>query len=163
MAAVERWMPGGLRVQVLLTGEDTGGAFCLLADEPPPGWGLPTPGTGCTTFVVMDVTLTPGGGHDFHKHPDQDEMIIIKSGRVTQWLEEDHRELGPGDVAHVPAGVRHSGGTLGDQPGRRVVVFTPAGAERIFLEAGSATPDEAPDLERLVELAAEHGWSFGEE
>ena len=41
-----------------------------------------TPGTGCTTFVVMDVTLTPGGAHAFHKHPDQDEMIIVKSGRV---------------------------------------------------------------------------------
>ena len=39
------------------------------------------PSTGCTTFVVMDVTLGPGKMHDFHKHPDQDEMIIVKSGR----------------------------------------------------------------------------------
>jgi len=41
------------------------------------------PGTGCETFVVMDVRLDPGFAHGFHKHPDQDEMIIVKSGRVT--------------------------------------------------------------------------------
>ena len=35
------WMPGGLRTEVHLRGEDTGGAFCLLADEPQPGWSLP--------------------------------------------------------------------------------------------------------------------------
>ncbi|MBM3677394.1 MAG: cupin, partial [Actinobacteria bacterium] len=37
------------------------------------------PGTGCQTFVVMDVTLAPGACHAFHDHPDQDEMIVIKS------------------------------------------------------------------------------------
>jgi quercetin dioxygenase-like cupin family protein len=140
MTAVERWMPGEVRVEVLLTGEDTGGAFCLLADEPPPGWGLPP-----------------------HRHARESETIYVVDGRFELTVDGERRELGPGDVAHVPAGVRHSGGTLGDEPGRRVVVFSPAGAERIFLEAGSATADEAPDLGRLVELAAAHGWSFGDE
>src|ERR1051325_1050146 len=63
------------------------------------------PGTGCETFVVMDVTLGPGKMHDFHKHPDQDEMIIVKSGRVVQWLEQDTRELGPGDSVYIDKNV----------------------------------------------------------
>jgi quercetin dioxygenase-like cupin family protein len=65
------------------------------------------PGTGCKTFVVMDVTLAPGKGHDFHKHPDQDEMIIVKSGRVTQWLDHDHQELGAGDSVYIDKDVVH--------------------------------------------------------
>ena len=43
--------------------------------------------TGCDTYVVMDVELAPGFAHAFHKHPDQDEMIVVKEGRVVQWLE----------------------------------------------------------------------------
>ena len=45
-------------------------------------------------------------------------------------------------------------------PGRRVLVFSPAGMERFFLEAGSAEPDGDPDLARLAQLAQEHGWRF---
>ena len=65
------------------------------------------PSTGCESFVVMDVTLGPGKMHDFHKHPDQDEMIIVKSGRVVQWLEQDSRELGPGDSVYIDKDVVH--------------------------------------------------------
>ena len=35
------WMPGGVRTEIQLHGEDTGGAFCLLLDQPPAGWSLP--------------------------------------------------------------------------------------------------------------------------
>ena len=55
----------------------------------------------------MDVELAPGFAHAFHKHPDQDEMIIVKSGRIVQWLEDAHRELGPGDSVHIDRDVVH--------------------------------------------------------
>jgi quercetin dioxygenase-like cupin family protein len=84
------------------------------------------PGTGCTTFVVMDVTLTPGGGHDFHKHPDQDEMIIVKSGRITQWLERDHRELGPGDSVYIDKDVVHGSFNESTETAELQVVLAPA-------------------------------------
>ena len=60
--------------------------FVMSSDVPTEkfDWGAPgcaarPPGTGCASFVVMDVTLDPGFFHAFHKHPDQDEMIIVKS------------------------------------------------------------------------------------
>ena len=34
-------MPGDLRVEVVLTGAETDGRFCLLVDHPQPGWALP--------------------------------------------------------------------------------------------------------------------------
>jgi quercetin dioxygenase-like cupin family protein len=65
------------------------------------------PSTGCSSFVVMDVTLVPGACHAFHTHPDQDEMIIVKSGRVVQYVEGDHAELGPGDSVYLDKNVVH--------------------------------------------------------
>ena len=54
------------------------------------GWRC-TPGTtGTKHLVVLDVSLEPGQSHDFHRHPGQEEMIIVKSGQVEQWLEDTH-------------------------------------------------------------------------
>ena len=87
------------------------------------------PSTGCTTFVVMDVMLTPGGGHDFHKHPDQDEMIIVKSGRVVQWLEQESRELGPGDSIYIDRDVVHASFNEFDETAELQVILAPAMGE----------------------------------
>ena len=35
------WMPGGVRTEIHLTGEETDGAICVLVDYPPVGWSLP--------------------------------------------------------------------------------------------------------------------------
>ena len=87
------------------------------------------PSTGCSTFVVMDVTLTPGNCHDFHKHPDQDEMIIVKSGRVVQWLEQDSRELGAGDSVYIDKDVVHGSFNDFDITAELQVILAPAMGE----------------------------------
>jgi quercetin dioxygenase-like cupin family protein len=87
------------------------------------------PSTGCTSFVVMDVTLTPGNCHDFHKHPDQDEMIIVKSGRVVQWLEQDSRELGAGDSVYIDQDVVHGSFNDFDITAELQVILAPAMGE----------------------------------
>ncbi len=85
--------------------------------------------TGCETYVVMDVSLAPGFSHAFHKHPDQDEMIIVRAGKIVQWLGEDSRELGPGDSVHIDRDVVH--GSYNDfvEPAELQVVLAPAHGE----------------------------------
>ena len=57
---------------------------------------LPTrPRTGAEHLTVIDVTLDPGKGHDFHKHPDQEEVIVVVAGEVEQWLDREKRVLTP--------------------------------------------------------------------
>ena len=89
------------------------------------GWRL-TPAKGSSQLVVMDVTLDPGGGHDFHRHPDQEEMIIVKEGRITQFLERESMELGPGDSVFVPTGTVHASFNDGLGTARLTVVLGPA-------------------------------------
>lgn len=90
------------------------------------GMRVDVPSTGCTSFVVMDVTLAPGKSHDFHKHPDQDELIIVKSGRVTQWLDAEHEELGPGDSVYIDKDVPHGSFNEFGETAELQVILAPA-------------------------------------
>ena len=87
------------------------------------------PSTGTDAFVVMDVNLAPGKHHDFHKHPDQDEMIIVKAGRIVQWLEDRHQELGPGDSVYIDRDVVHGSFNEFDELAQLQVILAPASGE----------------------------------
>ena len=52
------------------------------------GW-TSGPAQGASRLTVLDVTLEPGFGHDFHKHADQEEVIVVQAGQIEQWLEEE--------------------------------------------------------------------------
>lgn len=87
------------------------------------------PSTGCTSFVVLDVALAAGKCHDFHKHPDQDEMIVIKAGRVVQWVEDAHEELGPGDSVYIDRDVVHGSFNEFDETAELQVILAPAAGD----------------------------------
>ena len=114
------WL-GRTPVEIKLTGDDTEGAFALFEDEPPVGWALPA-----------------------HRHMNEAETIYIVDGEFEMTIGDEQSTLGPGDVAHVPAGVLHAGRLLSSEPARRVLVFSPSGIEHFFVEAGT---DEAQDLD----------------
>ena len=130
------WMPGGVRTTIQLTGEDTAGGLCLLVDEPPEGWSLPP-----------------------HRHRRETETIHVVDGRFEIDVGGEAVSAGPGDTVHVPVGVVHSGRCVSG-PGRRVVIFSPAGIEGFFLEVGADAPDAAVDLGAAVDSAVRHGWQF---
>jgi quercetin dioxygenase-like cupin family protein len=131
------WMPGGVRTEIHLTGADTGGAFCLLVDEPPAGWSLPA-----------------------HIHVDAAETIHVLEGEFEMTVAGATARLGAGQSIHIPAGVVHAGGNVGADRGRRLIVFSPAGMEEFFREAGTASPEAEADRGAALQAAARHGWRF---
>lgn len=135
--ATNVWLPGDLLVEVHLTAADTGGAFCLLVDHPRPGWSLPP-----------------------HHHANESETIYVIEGSFEVGVDGQTHSLGPGELVHVPKGVEHSGRCVGDEAGRRVLVFSPAGVENFFLEAGAQAPGEATDVSQVAELAQRYGYRF---
>jgi len=108
------------------------------------GMRVAPPGTGCKTFVAMDVTLSPGGFHDFHKHPDQDELIVVKAGRVVQWLEREHVELGVGDSVYIDKDVVHGSFNEFEQTAELQVILAPASGDGGY---------------ELVDVSAEEPWA----
>lgn len=121
-----------MEARVQVTGSDSGGAFTLLTDTAPPGWSLPA-----------------------HRHANESETIHITAGALWLDVEGEHRELRAGETAFIPSRALHGGGTLGDEPVRRVLVFSPAGMEEFFaLLARTTEPEE------MFHLAATYGWAF---
>jgi quercetin dioxygenase-like cupin family protein len=108
------------------------------------GWRTRPENTGCKTFVVMDVTLEPGFGHDFHKHPEQDELITVLAGQIEQWIEKEKSVLAAGDSVYLDKDVVHASFNVGDATARLMVVLAPSvGAEGY----------------QLVDVASEEPWA----
>ncbi len=89
------------------------------------GWLSNPPTTGAKQLTVIDVTLLPGKGHDFHKHPDQEEVIYCVAGRVEQWIDREKQILGPGNSAYIPADVVHASFNTGDAEAKVVAILGP--------------------------------------
>jgi quercetin dioxygenase-like cupin family protein len=90
------------------------------------GWRCSPDSTAATQLVVMDVSLEPGKGHDFHKHPGQEEMIIVKAGQVEQWLERERETLAAGDSVFIDADVVHASFNTGGETAHLQVVIAPS-------------------------------------
>ncbi len=67
-------------------------------------------------LVVLEVNLRPPGGHDFHKHPDQEEVIYVLEGEIEQWVDREKRILRTGDSRKVKIVQRAE--TMGNGPTR---------------------------------------------
>jgi quercetin dioxygenase-like cupin family protein len=89
------------------------------------GWRV-VPTTGSRALVVMDVTLEPGSGHDFHRHPGQEEVIIVKQGQIVQYIEQQSTLLGPGDSVYLDEGVVHASFNDGGETAHLQVVIGPS-------------------------------------
>lgn len=108
------------------------GKFVIAKDVKPEindwgklGWLANPPSTGAQQLTVIDVTLTPGKGHNFHKHPDQEEVILVVAGTVEQWVDHEKRILGPGDSAFIPADVVHASFNVGSGEAKIVAILGP--------------------------------------
>lgn len=108
------------------------GKFMLSAETPPEvldwgqlRWMSHPPSTGAGQLTVIEVNITPGQGHDFHKHPDQEEVIYCISGKVEQWLDTDKKILGPGDSVFIGADVVHASFNVGDGDARLLAILGP--------------------------------------
>ena len=90
------------------------------------GWRCRPANTGARRLVVLDVTLEPGEGHQFHRHDGQEEMIIVTQGSITQYLERDSSALHTGDSIYIDEGVVHASYNDGDETAHLQVVIGPA-------------------------------------
>ena len=105
-------------------------------------WLCNPPSTGAKDLTVIDVTLKPGKGHNFHKHPEQEEVIVIVSGQVEQWLDREKRVLGPGDSVFIPADMVHASFNVGSSEAKLAAILGPCVGEvgYVSVEMGDATP-----------------------
>lgn len=102
--------------------------------------------TDARQLMIARVEMEPGQFHGFHYHPRREEIIYVLEGRLEQWVGEDHRMLGPGDLAHIPAEHIHATFTLPDTPVRFLAILSPCQF------------DEG-EVEFMVDVAGQQPWA----
>jgi quercetin dioxygenase-like cupin family protein len=85
--------------------------------------------TGSQQITEALVTLTPGYGHDFHRHPRQEELLYVLSGAIEQWVEGEKRTLTPGDAVFVARGVVHASFNTSAEEAKFLVVLSPCAGD----------------------------------
>ncbi len=92
-------------------------------------WASRPQNTGARQLAVLDVTLTPGKGHDFHRHPDQEEVIYVLAGEIEQWLEQEKKILKKGDSVFINKGIVHASFNVGNSNAHVLAILSPCVGE----------------------------------
>ncbi|MFE0756359.1 cupin domain-containing protein [Inquilinus sp. NPDC058860] len=131
----------GIVMKRLLSGDQTAGQFCLFENR------------------SDGHTRTP-----IHVHARDDETVYVIEGELTAVIDGRPRRLTTGESVFLPRGVPHQLVNLSGNPGRYILIGTPALFDRFLEEAGhEVQPGEAvgpptpEEIERLRQAAPKFG------
>lgn len=109
---------------------------------------MPKDGSG---VFIIENTFHEKGGPAKHLHYDQEEWFYAVEGNFILEVGQDRFELSPGDSVLAPRKVPHVWAYAGEERGRILIAFMPAGKmESFFREVtkANAMPPQDPDLWR---------------
>lgn len=101
---------------------------------------------------ILEGVIPPGVGIGQHRHTREDEAFYVLSGRFRFWCGDDSFELGAGGCAVLPRHVRHRWTNISDEPGRLLIIVSPGGFERFFIEVEKRGLVPPRDAEQLAQL-----------
>ena len=132
---------------ILLSSEDTGGAYCLL-----------------------DLRVAPGKGVPRHTHTCEDEALFVLSGELEVVVGNNTFVLKSGETLLAPRNIPHALRNSGKVENHYLIVFSPAGFEDFLMATSVPAPGDAVApieppavaVRNVFELAADYGIRFGD-
>jgi quercetin dioxygenase-like cupin family protein len=113
--------------------------------------GVDTTGRG---LGLVEAEVPPGNGPPMHTHAHEDEGFYILSGQLEVAADDEVVDATAGTFIWLPKGVPHRFHNPTDEISRMLLLFSPAGFERLFLEVGQPvtgdTPPPPPDEETFA-------------
>jgi mannose-6-phosphate isomerase-like protein (cupin superfamily) len=138
--------PIGGRMVLKASDQETGGAYSLHENTLPP--------------------RSPGPRPHIHHH--HDEAFYVLEGELTMRMGTRTITAPAGSFVVVPRGVVHQPSNSGIQPTRVLLIFSPAGMERFFIEAAErriplqAVSTDLAVLEAVTDFARKYSFEFAE-
>jgi quercetin dioxygenase-like cupin family protein len=117
-----------------ITAEDTKGEYCVFDEVTPAGMGVPP-----------------------HRHRDEDEVAMVRTGTFEVFLNGTVSQVGPGAVLNLARGSLHGFRCIGPEPGHTTWIVTPGLNFQTFIREVASFPPGPPDFVRLDALHARHG------
>ena len=116
------------------------------------------------SFMVLEATVPPQAGPPPHIHHHEEEAYYLLEGELEFLAGEQTFKARAGSFVYIPKGTLHSFKNVGKEPARMVTLFTPAGMEGFFFEAGrpavkgeTAPPPGPEDIEKSIAAAPKYG------
>jgi quercetin dioxygenase-like cupin family protein len=137
MNAVKTFKVFGEPVEVLVSGEMTGGQSATIIQTSPPGGGPPP-----------------------HSHANEDETFIVLEGnyellRAGAWI-----KVLSGQAVHTTRGSVHTFRNVGATTGRMLCFVTPSGLEKYLEEISVLSVPE--DMPQVLAISERYGITFAE-
>ncbi len=123
----------GIPVEVLLNATQSDGQMSLFISHDAPGQGVPQ-----------------------HIHRREDESFYVLEGEYLLQIGEEIEQVGAGTFAHCPRGVRHAYKSVGENPGRLLVITTPGGFEGFFRDVDALMRSENVTVSGLMAVGERH-------
>jgi len=96
-------------------------------------------------FSMIEASVPAGAGPPLHIHHDADEIFYLITGELDVTAGGVQYKAKAGDLIYIPKNVPHSFKNNSFHTVRQLLLFTPAGFEGFFNEAGTpAIPGLAP-------------------
>ncbi|HEY7676761.1 MAG TPA: cupin domain-containing protein [Candidatus Methylomirabilis sp.] len=86
---------------------------------------VPPPGQPMGKLEVVLGVLQPGGQALLHTHTDLDQAIYVLEGGCRVKSAGETAEVGPGQIAYLPAGTPHQVIATGNTALRALVIYAP--------------------------------------
>jgi len=130
---------------VCLSGDDTGGAYCLL-----------------------EMALAPGIKVPRHTHTREDEAYFVLNGELEVIVGDDKFVLRPGETLMAPRNIPHQLRNSGEIENHYLLLFSPSGFDEFLRVTAVPAPDHAvapieppaTPVRNVLELAADYGIQF---
>ena len=110
---------------ILVSGEDTGGRYCLI-----------------------DMLVPPGGGPPPHRH-DFEEMFTLLEGELEFTFRGGVEQVRANATINVPANAPHAFRNASSATAHMLCLCSPAGQDAFFLEVGDRLPSRTTPPPRL--------------
>jgi mannose-6-phosphate isomerase-like protein (cupin superfamily) len=124
----------GEKMTILLSAQDTDGAFAMFIDEVPPAAGPP-----------------------LHIHHNEDETFYVLEGELAMQVNDEKFTAPVGTAVFLPKGIPHTFHNFGTQTARALVTVTPGGLEGFFTEVEPLTTQSEPDMAAILAMAGQYG------
>ena len=114
--------------------------------------------TGAGTGM-FELTVGPGARvPPPHSHRDNEEIVFVLEGRLRYRVDDEVRDLGPGERMYTPRGSVHAFSNPHDRPARALIILTPdIGAQYFRDVAEVANAPSGPNPAKMAEVMTRYG------
>ncbi|MGH6893029.1 MAG: cupin domain-containing protein [Dongiaceae bacterium] len=97
-----------------------------------------------------------------HSHRDNEEIVYVLEGRLRYSVDDETRDLGPGERMYTPRGSVHAFSNPHDESARALIILTPDIGAQYFRDiAATVNAPGAPDPAKMVEVMTRYGLVLG--